>query len=69
MKKSTSALLTIAGILFGIVVGFLASPVKHGIGNNSGNYYGKPCDNNEPHMCCDDDEEEKYYEDEDDIKF
>ncbi|MBB2181527.1 hypothetical protein H0486_01285 [Lachnospiraceae bacterium MD1] len=46
MKKSEKALPVICGFLFGVVVGFLLSPIKKGfeIGNNCGNctnYYDK----------------------------
>jgi len=41
LKKSTCFLLTSLFFVFGIVAGFLLSPVKGGfnIGNNSGNNY------------------------------
>ena len=39
MKKTTAILLSCSALLFGMVLGFLISPIKKGIevGNNSGN--------------------------------
>ncbi len=39
MKKTTAILLAFSALLFGVVCGFLISPIKKGIevGNNSGN--------------------------------
>ena len=44
MKKSTAFSLGMIGLLLGIIIGFLMSPVKYGIdiGNNSGNVYSNP---------------------------
>jgi|WetSurMetagenome_2_1015567.scaffolds.fasta_scaffold303060_1 hypothetical protein len=39
MKKSTVFAISTICLLFGIIFGFLLSPVKHGIGNDSGNTY------------------------------
>lgn len=62
MKKREVFLLSIAMMFFGAFIGFLCSPIKHGVrcGNNSGNtYYGGHND------CCDDYDEDDYDEDED----
>jgi phosphotransferase system glucose/maltose/N-acetylglucosamine-specific IIC component len=43
MKKFTKILISIICLLTGIIIGFLISPIKGGIGNNAGNtfnYYG-----------------------------
>lgn len=40
MRKATGILTAIACFFAGIVVGFLLSPVKQGIGNYSGNNNG-----------------------------
>ena len=39
MKKSTVFWVSAAFLFFGIVLGFVLSPVKRGIGNDSGNNY------------------------------
>lgn len=51
MKKSTIVLLSTTMLLLGIVIGFLTSPVKHGInvGNRSGNH-GIPI--SKDNHCC-----------------
>ncbi|MGN6712540.1 hypothetical protein [Anaerocolumna jejuensis] len=45
MKKSTAAFVSLICLLTGVILGFILSPVKYGIGNNSGNttnnYYNK----------------------------
>ncbi|SHK97875.1 hypothetical protein SAMN02745136_03783 [Anaerocolumna jejuensis DSM 15929] len=45
MKKSVAILVSIICLLTGVILGFFLSPVKYGIGNNSGNttnnYYNK----------------------------
>lgn len=40
MKKTTGILLAFTCFFAGACLGFLLSPVKHGIGNNSGNNCG-----------------------------
>lgn len=37
MKKRTGFMLSIVFLLLGIIIGFLAGPIKKGIGNNNGN--------------------------------
>ena len=49
MKKSEVVLMSLCSFFFGVILGFLISPVKKGIdiGNNSGNtnnYYGEDKD-------------------------
>lgn len=39
MKKSSAFALSFILLLVGIIAGFLLSPVKHGIGNHSGNNF------------------------------
>ena len=39
MKKSSAFALSFILLLVGIITGFLLSPVKHGIGNHSGNNF------------------------------
>jgi hypothetical protein len=47
MNKRTGILLSIIGLLSGIIIGFLMAPIKGGIGNNSGNsYYGNQEESN-----------------------
>lgn len=63
MNKREAFFLSAFMLFLGVVIGFLCSPVKHGlsIGNNSGNnYYG------EDDCCCGDTDE---YKDEDDMPF
>lgn len=40
MKKSTAAFIAAISCLTGVIIGFLISPVKQGIGNNCGNNSG-----------------------------
>lgn len=37
MKKRTGFMLALIFLLLGIIIGFLAGPIKRGIGNNNGN--------------------------------
>lgn len=37
MRKFTAFLISVICLLTGIILGFLLSPVKFGLGNNSGN--------------------------------
>jgi hypothetical protein len=37
MKKRTGFMLSLIFLLLGIIIGFLISPVKQGMGNNNGN--------------------------------
>jgi hypothetical protein len=62
MNKREAFFLSAFMLFLGIVIGFLSSPVKHGlsIGNNSGNTY---CGEDD---CCEDMDE---YKDEDDMPF
>lgn len=39
MKKSSTFWMSTAFLFMGMVIGFLISPVKKGMGNNSGNNY------------------------------
>jgi hypothetical protein len=39
MKKSTAFWMSAAFLFFGMMLGFLVSPVKRGVGNDYGNHY------------------------------
>lgn len=47
MKRSTAFLLSAVSLFFGVIIGFLISPVKHEIeiGNNIGDNIGNNNDN------------------------
>lgn len=54
-----------AFLFLGVIIGFFASPIKKGIGNNSGNRYTI-----EKYISCDEPSDEDDYEnDEEDLKF